>query len=134
MAKKKNTNEVVVKIEKEEWKNALDKAFIHNELLTCDYACSSIFNEGINLNFSGCTCKRVFLNHGCFLVPINYIKAEHNNIDLFIAANKIEYDTMLDPYHELIRDQVALCGQPRQDELIELQKLPHVEDSILIQF
>ena len=27
MAKKKNTNEVVVKIEKEEWKNALDKAF-----------------------------------------------------------------------------------------------------------
>lgn len=114
--------------------DALNKVATHKELQNCDYACSSIFNEGINLNFTDCTCKRVFLNHGCFLVPINYIKVEHNNIDLFIAANRVEYDNLLDPFHQLAKDQVALCGQPRQDDLVKLQKSPHIEDSILIQF
>lgn len=104
------------------------------ELLACDYLCSSIFNEGIKLNFDGCTCKRIFLNHGCFLAPISYLKNECDNIDLFIAANKLECDTMLDPYHKLQPSQVALCGQPRQDNLVKSQKAPHTEDSILIQF
>lgn len=114
--------------------DCLDKEFTHNELLKCDYVCSSIFNEGINLNFEDCKCKRIFLNHGCFLVPIKYIKDEAKNIDLFIAANKIEYDTLLDPYHGLSFEQVALCGQPRQDDLVKAQKADHVENTILIQF
>ena len=107
---------------------------VHKELVSCDYACSSIFNEGINLNFEDCTCKRVFLNHGCFLVPIKYIKDEHANVDLFIAANELEYETFLNSYHQLTPDQVALCGQPRQDSLIDLQNTNHKEDTILIQF
>ena len=112
----------------------LDKNKTREELLKCDYACSSIFNEGTQFNFNGCTCKRIFLNHGCFLVPINYIKAEHNNIDLFIADNKIEYKNFLNPYHQLTKDQVVLCGQPRHDELVKAQQKEHKEDSILIQF
>lgn len=111
-----------------------DRANVHNELMKCNYACSSIFNEGINLNFNNCTCKRVFLNHGCFLVPIKYIKDEHNNVDLFIADNNIEYNNLLDPYHQLTSEQVALCGQPRHDNLVKLQQKPHKEDTILIQF
>lgn len=114
--------------------DALDKVKTTSELIKCDYACSSIFNEGINLDFTSCSCKRIFLNHGCFLVPINYIKAEANNIDLFIATNKIEYNTLLHPYHGLSKNQVALCGQPRQDDLVKAQKSYHIEDSILIQF
>lgn len=112
----------------------LDKKYTHDELKKCTHACSSIFNEGINLNFGGCNCKRIFLNHGCFLVPINYIKDECDCVDLFIAANQIEYETLLNPFHKLLPEQVALCGQPRQDQLIKAQNKPHVENSILIQF
>lgn len=68
------------------------------------------------------------------MAPINYIKDECNNIDLFIAASKVEYDTLLNPYHKLVKEQVALCGQPRQDNLVKLQKQPHEENCILIQF
>jgi len=114
--------------------NGLDRINTHKELLACDFTCSSIFNEGINLDFADCDCKRVFLNHGCFLVPIKYIKDEHDNIDLFIAGNKVEYDNLLHPYHELSKQQVVLCGQPRHDALISQQLAPHTEDSILIQF
>ena len=114
--------------------NALDKGKTYNELLRCDYACSSIFNETIKLNFDRCHCKRIFLNHGCFLAPMSYIKAEAKNVDLFIATNQAEYNTFLHPYHGLTEDQVALCGQARQDSLIKQQQSPHVEDSILIQF
>ena len=114
--------------------NNLDRKVVQSEIAKCDYICSSIFNEGMNFNFNGCKCKRIFLNHGCFLVPINYIRDECNNIDLFITASKIEYDTLLNPYHKLTEDQVALCGQPRQDSLVKLQKQPHEENCILIQF
>lgn len=114
--------------------DGLCKVVTHRELLKCDYACSSIFNEGIWLDFSGCHCKRIFLNHGLFLVPINYIKAECNNVDLFIATNKIEYFNLLDPFHKLTPEQVALCGQPRQDNLVRQQLAPHKENTILIQF
>ena len=114
--------------------NGLDKTATHLELLQCDYACSSIFNESINLDFSNCMCKRIFLNHGLFLAPINYIKDEHDKIDLFIATSKIEYDTFLNSFHNLTAHQIALCGQARHDELISKQKEPHIEDSILIQF
>lgn len=41
---------------------------------------------------------------------------------------------MLNPFHGLTKDQVALCGQPRQDDLVKLQKKPHKEDAILVQF
>ena len=112
----------------------LDRQFTQSEISKCDYICSSIFNEGMNFKFNGCKCKRIFLNHGCFLAPINYIKDECNNIDLFIAASKVEYDTLLNPYHKLVKEQVALCGQPRQDNLVKLQKQPHEENCILIQF
>ena len=114
--------------------DALDKVKAQQEIAACDYACSSIFNETVNFNFNGCKCKRIFLNHGCFLVPINYVKAESNFVDLFIAANKVEYDNFLNPYHNLDHEQVVLCGQPRQDDLVTLQHKPHTEDSILIQF
>jgi len=114
--------------------DALNPIATHTELLKCDYACSSIFNECTRFNFSGCTCKRIFLNHGCFLVPINYIRKQQGIIDLFIAANAIEYEVFLNSFHGLTPDQVALCGQPRQDSLIKAQLSPHKEDSILIQF
>lgn len=112
----------------------LDRPAVRKELLACDFACSSIFNEGIGLDFSDCHCKRVFLNHGCFLAPISYVKNEHDRIDLFIAANRVEYNTLLNPYHELQAEQVALCGQPRHDALAMAQRADHAEDSILVQF
>ena len=114
--------------------DGLNREKTHKELLKCNYACSSIFNEEINLDFSGCTCSRIFLNHGIFLAPIKYIKDECNNIDLFIASNKIEYNTLLNPFHKLDRQQVALCGQPRQDNLVLQQNNSHEENTILIQF
>lgn len=114
--------------------NLKDRTTTNQELKLCDYACSSIFNEGVNLNFQGCKCSRIFLNHGCFLVPIKYIKDERNNVDLFIAANKVEYDNLLDKFHGLDKKQVALCGQPRHDNLISSQKAEHEENTILIQF
>lgn len=114
--------------------DTLDHELTNSELQKCDYACSSIFTEGTALDFTNCKCKRIFLNHGCFLVPINYIKKEHENVDLFIAANQIEYNNFLDSYHELRKEQVALCGQPRQDSLVKSQLAEHEENTILIQF
>ena len=114
--------------------NGLNRLAVQSELMRCDYAISSIFTEGTGFDFSKCLCRRVFLNHGCFLAPINYIKDERANIDLFIAANKLEYNTLLHPYHGLSKNQVALCGQPRQDDLALAQNKPHEENTILIQF
>ena len=114
--------------------DALDITNVHKEMVKCSYFCSSVFNEGLNLDFSGCSCKRIFINNDNFLFPHKYIQEESKNIDLFIVDNKIAYNTLHDPYYQLENNQLVICGSPRHDALINRQNKEHEENAILIHF